>query len=137
MLLRQNPGCRADISSGAALRWCYAEPMLGRVLLSVIALVITASLALPFLPARVSAPDQLALDAAHPAADMVATRCGDCAADSTARICASACPCTYALVVAWAGSEASLGVTLELLAWPLPGGLPARPQPLPPKAPAI
>lgn len=111
--------------------------MLGRVLLSVIALVITAGLALPFLPARVNAPDQLALDAAHPATDMVATRCGDCATDSTAPICASACPCTYAVVTAWVGSEASLSVTLELLVWPLPGGLPARPQPLPPKAPAV
>lgn len=127
------------MSYGALASWCYADAMFGRVLLAVIALVITAGLALPLLPGRVEAPGHVALHAVESAAETVTARCGDCRlANGTSPICpSSACRCGYVLTAAWAGPEASISIMLELLVWPLPGGLPSQPQPLPPKAPAI
>jgi hypothetical protein len=112
--------------------------MLGRVLFTVVCLVIGTGLLLPIYPAEVAAPGRADAQGML-IADSAASGCRDCtpAASEEGR-CLAGCVCGHALLGATAPARACLRLTVYLIVRPLPvSGRPSEPQLLPPKLPTI
>lgn len=112
--------------------------MLGRLLLSVVGLIIAAGLLLPlYAPEGQGAGPAPAGAALLVAVAMTADcpKCGTVAAGDT--ICQPACPCSHALTPADDTAEDVAGEIIYLVVQPGPSDRLPEPQPSPPRLPAI